>query len=299
MSARVVTNTLVHLTRQDGQTLSLGEGQQFEIYNITGLGIGEVELDTTGNALMDGETWLGSRIINRVVEIESEWHTSGHRSVFTDFFQHNMRYDAEIVFNGTSYYGWCVLREAYDAEKHGGRLYSGSDIDVALYFPDPYFYTDTVYRYQIGYGTANNFLFYTEPEQHVIAFPPGPGLIHYFSLFREAQEYMVTNPSSTPNGIEAMIVATGEVINPGIRNITTGLFIQFRVTLVPGDELYINTQRGFIQATRNGQDIMRYLTLQSRMIQVNAGVNILLFDPDQGSSNAACEITFRGKLAAL
>lgn len=299
MSQRVIQNTIIKLTRPDGKKLIFGENQRFEIYRLTGLGVGEIEKDTTGNALMDGEMWLGSRVLNRILEIESEWYTADARSYFTDFFQHNIRFEAEIIFNGSSYYGSCVLDEAYDCEQHGGSLYSGSGIEVGLYFSDPHLYTNTVYRYQIGKETTYNFLFYTQPEQHSLAVPSGAGLIHYFSLFREAQEYTINNPSSTPNGIEAFIKAEGEVINPRITNLTTGMHLQFNLVLAPGDELYINTQRGFIQATKNGADIMRYLTLPSRMLQVKSGENKLVFNPDAGANKAGCEISFRGKVLAI
>jgi len=296
---RIVTNTLIHLTRPDGVKLSFGEGQRFEIYNIRGLGIGEIEKETVGNALMDGELWLGSRVLNRVIEIESYWNAADQRSFFTDFFQHNVKLAVEVEYNGSRYFGSCVLHEAYDAEDHGGSLYSGSEIEVSLFFPDPYLYTETVYQYQIGHDTTFNKYFYTHPSQHSISFPPRTGYAYYFSVFREAQEYSINNPSSSENGFEATIRASGPVVNPGITNITTGLSLKLNLTMVPDDVLYLNTQLGFVTATLNGVNVLRYLTMESRMIQLQPGRNTLLFAPDQGSSLASCEISFRGKVIAL
>ena len=298
-TGRIVANTIIHLTRNDGVKLSFGEGQLFEIYKIIGLGIGEVEKETVGNALMDGELWIGSRVLNRVIEIESEWHTVDQRSFFTDFFQHNTKFAVEVIYNDSRYFGSCVLHEAYSAEDHGGSLYNGSEIEIALFFPDPYLYTETIYRYQIGHDTTLNKLFYNYPEQHSIAFPPRTGLAYYFGIFREAQEYTINNPSSSENGFEATITASGQVVNPGVTNITTGLSLQFALTMTPDDVLYINTQLGFVTATLNGINVLRYLTMASRMIQLRPGRNTLLFSPDQGSSLASCEISFRGKVVAL
>ncbi|SBV92058.1 hypothetical protein KL86DPRO_10296 [uncultured delta proteobacterium] len=84
-----------------------------------------------------------------------------------------------------------------------------------------------------------------------------------------------------------------------IRNVTTGMFMQFLLTMVPGDVLYINTQSGFIKAALNGADVLKKLTLQSRMVQVESGNNTLLFEPDQGADRAGCEISFRGKVAGI
>ena len=298
---RVISNTKHFITRADGAVLGFGEGEDFEIYNITGLGIGEIEKETVGNALMDGEMWLGSRVLNRVVEIESEWSGADKRGQFVDFFQHNVRVEVELLFNDSRYFGSCVLHEADAAEKDGGNLYSGSDIELALFFDDPHLYTETVYRYQIGFDNSYTALFYTRPAQHPAVIPqyPSAALNHYFSIAQDAREYAITNPSSTPNGIEASVRASGVVVNPRITNVTTGLYLQFNLTMRPDDLLYVNTQIGFIKATLNGEDVLRHLTMPSRMVQVTGGRNVLMFNPDQGADRARCEILFRGKVLAV
>lgn len=302
---RIIKNTKIYLTRQDGATLAFGEGEKFEIYEISGLGIGEVEKETAGSALNDGELWLGSKVTHRILDITTRWDTASYRATFMDFFQHNMRFDARILFNGDEFSGSCLLDEAYNAEDHKGRLYVGSDIELSLYFDDPYFYTGTLYDYQIGFPEEGYFNFYTLPEQHEIAVPPMTGYEYIFSLITEAREYAVTNPSSTANGIQAEIIALGKIRNPILRNLTTGLELKLGrpglpLDLVPGDVLLINTQQRFVAATLNGVDVLqRYLTIGSRMAQVQPGLNYLMFDADEGGNMAECRITFRGKVLAL
>lgn len=299
---RIIANTNIKLTREDGAGLNFGEdgaGLNFNIYRITGLGIGEIERESSSNAMADGELWLGSRITSRILEIETRWDTALQRAKFMDFFQHNMRFDMTLTFNTEIYYGSCVLSEAYEAEQHGGYLYSGSEIGISLYFDDPYLYTNRLYQYFIGHDVQNNFAFYNNPADHVRAVPEGDDLIHYFSTFRDSREYVINNPSSTPNGIEATITAFGYVSNPSIHNITTGQQIQFNLTMYAGQMLYINTQPGFIEATLDGIDVLRLLTMSSRMIQIGAGDSTLQFNPDSGSDRADCEISFRGKVLAI
>lgn len=209
MSRRIISDTKLFFSRADGNTLAMGEGEEFEIYSIRGLGIGEIDRQTTGNALYDGELWLASRVLNRVLEVQSEWATAYQRARFTDFFQHNMRLDVRVRFNGSDYYGSCVLSERYEHdEEAGGWLYGGDIVTLYLYFDDPHLYTNILYRYAIGYGSQGNTKLYTDPVDYERVIPPGAGYIHVFSTFSEAQEYVINNPSSTPNGIQAVITAS-------------------------------------------------------------------------------------------
>lgn len=302
---RVVQNTKLFLTREDGATLALGEGEDFEIYNISGLGLGELSKETSGSALSDGEVWLGSKLLHRVLDITTRWDTALERRAFMDFFQHNMRFDVRVLFNDENYFGSCLLNEAYEAEDHKGRLFAGSYIELSLYFDDPYLYTDTLYTYHIGFPDRPFFNFYTQPEQHYIAVPPGAGYIHIFSLIVAARQVTINNPSSTANGILAEITVRGVVRNPILRNETTGMYIKLGrptlpLTLEPGDILLINTQQRFVAATLNGVDILQqYLTIGSRMIQLQAGPNLIKVDADLGPEQLSCKVTFRGKVLAL
>lgn len=300
MSGRVIADTKLFFSRPDGQSLAMGEGEEFEIYGIRGLGIGEIDRQTTGNALYDGELWLASRVLNREMEIQSEWGTVRQRLRFTDFFQHNVRFSVRLLFNGSDYYGSCVLSERYEHDDEGGGwLYGGDMITLYLYFDDPHLYTDMLYQYAIGYGSQGAAKMYTDPVDYERVIPPGTGFIHVFSTFSEAQEYVIENPSSTPNGIQAVITAFGNVENPRISNLTTGEHVQINTRMTSGDTLRINTQIGFIEAVLNETDVLRFLSLQSRMVQLAAGKNTLLFSADSGAQSANCEISFRGKVLAL
>ena len=129
---RIIQNTKLYLTRRrDGATLNLGEGESFEIYEIKGLGIGEMEKEDSGSALADGALWLGSKVTGRTVDIVTAWNTDTDRSTFTYFFTHRDRYDVRLLYNDENYCGSCVLNDSYEADNHNGRLYSGSDIELS------------------------------------------------------------------------------------------------------------------------------------------------------------------------
>ena len=119
------------------------------------------------------------------------------------------------------------------------------------------------------------------------------------------QEYAIENPSSTENGVEVEITAAGIVRIPILRNITNNQTLKLGrpnlpLVMQPRDVLKINTQARFVSATLNGVDILqRYLTINSDMVQVEPGRNVLKFDADEGGNLASCRIRFRGKILAL
>ena len=95
---RIVQNTKLYFTRRkDGRALAMGEGENFELYEIKGLGIGEVEMQTTDSALADGVLWLGSKVTGRTIDLTTYWDAAETRSAFADFFVHNDRFDLSLM----------------------------------------------------------------------------------------------------------------------------------------------------------------------------------------------------------
>lgn len=292
---RIITNTLVYLTSDiTGQTVSFGENCDFEIYDIKGLDIGDVEKEVAGNALNDGSIHLGSRISQRTLEIKSEWLTLQQRNKFKDFFNHKAKFDVKIIFNGSNYYGTCVLNESYNTEDNGGSLYSGSQIEISLLFPDPYLYTDIKYSHSIGYEEVPKFWF----SKFIDTFYTATDGV--FGTIQEPNVYIINNPNSTPNGVEITIQATNvNLINPIITNQTTGKYTKLLLTVEPNDTLFINTQLGKVECTLNGADVIKYLAVGSDLIQVINGDNNLIVSGDTGGQTAYAKIEFRQRIIAL
>ena len=292
MGERKISNTNFILKRADGHTLSFGENSIFGIENINGLGIGNLKKDVAERAGEDGSVFLGMRVIDRVLEITARWDTAHKRAAFVNFFTPRKGMDFELTFNGSKFYGYCFLDDKYDAEKHGGNLYQDSQIDFALWFPDPYLYTETQYSYEIGYSLTPMFMYPIGPHE----INPGQ---YIFSVINEAQVFTINNQNPTENGIQVIITASGQVVNPKIVNITTGEYTEFELTLEEGDVLYFNTESGFVSANLNGEDVLFNLTIGSEMISLISGENKIQFIPAAGANKSSVRVSFRGRVAAV
>lgn len=294
--ARIISNTNIYLTSSlTNTTLSFGEGGLFPINEIKGLDIGEIEKETAANALNDGSIFLGSRVTERVLTIKSEWGTAAERKTFKDFFNHRAKFATTIVFDGRNYYGSCVLSKPYETENNDGNLYSGAEIELELYFPDPYLFTDNVYDYSIGYWECTKFWFSKTITKYLDYNPQGT-----FAVIQEPAIYTINNPNSSENGIEVrMLSAYSPIVKPKIFNLTTGKYMEFDITVPTGSLLYINTQMGYIEAKMDNIDILRYLTMGSDLIQVSSGTNQLLVSANAGAGVAECNVTFRERIIAL
>lgn len=288
---RVIIDTNFTLKRADGMTLSFGENGLFPIVSHNGLGIGNIKKDVSERAGEDGSVFLGMRIIDRLYEITIRWDNASQRAAFVNFFTPRKSMDFELEFNGAKYFGQCFLDDKYSFD-YDGNLYRGSEINFALWFPDPYLYTETQYKYQIGYELVPLFKYPIGPEE----VEEGK---YVFSYIKEAQSYTIINNNPTENGIEVIIRALGPILNPKIENITTGVSTKFELQMQSDDVLYLNTQSAFVEAKLNGADVLYRLAIGAEMIQVISGKNIILFSADAGANNSSVEVSFRGRIPAL
>jgi len=295
---RIIQNTIIYLTDSKGREVGFGEGEYFIAHTLTGLGLTEISRTTTTNALMDGEIFIGNKIPNRIIEFTTEWKDARQREFLTDFLQHFETYQFRVLYDNRNYYGRCQLAEPYSYEDHNANLYSSSGVNIQLYFADPYLYTENIYSSSIGYTESANFRYFKTEELLKLPYMPFEEPFIYSEVLSE-REREVVNPSAVSNGVQIKIEAFAIVVNPKIINLTTNRFIEFDVTLMPQDTMFINTQIGEIEASINGKDVLRYITFQSSMIQILSGTNMLLFAAKEGSSNARVTISFKGKVAAI
>ena len=292
MGERKITNTNFTLKRADGQTLSFGENSVFKIENINGLGIGNLKKDVAERAGEDGSVFLGMRVIDRVLEFTTRWKNASERASLVNFFIPRKGMDFELEFNGAKYFGYCFLDDKYDMEKHGGNLYQDSQADIALWFPNPFLYTETQYSYEIGYNLEPRFMYPIGPEELTNG-------SFIFSIITEPQLFTINNQNPTENGVQVIITASGQVVNPKIINQTTGEYTEFELTMEEGDVLFFNTESGFVSANLNGEDTLFNLSIGSEMISLISGENKLLFSPAAGANESSVRVSFRGRVVAV
>ena len=88
-----------------------------------------------------------------------------------------------------------------------------------------------------------------------------------------------TNDGDAECGVVITIIALGNVLNPAIYK-QDGTFIGVSDSMVSGDEIIINTNRGEKGITKNGTNILSKIMPGSTFIQLETGDNELTIDSD-------------------
>ena len=106
------------------------------------------------------------------------------------------------------------------------------------------------------------------------------GIVASVRNFRSVFE--LVNSGHVETGIDLVIKASGEVVNPVFTNLDTGEYLKVNKTLVSGDTLEISTKRlnSFIRL--NGTNISRYKDRGSKYFQLQPGNNTVTFSADSG-----------------
>lgn len=116
--------------------------------------------------------------------------------------------------------------------------------------------------------------------------------------FREPSSIVnVNNSSDAVAPLKLQFKAIGSVVNPSIINVETKEVIKIERTMLPGDIITINTERGseYVQLNRNGtiSNIFNYLTLESDPhLSLEVGDNLLRYEADQYINNLEVTIYF-------
>ena len=102
-----------------------------------------------------------------------------------------------------------------------------------------------------------------------------------------------TNDGDAECGMIITIIALADVVNPSIYK-ADGSFIGVNDSMVVGDEIIINTNRGEKSITKNGANILSKIKPGSSFIQLDTGDNELTIDSDgETEGNVYFLLTFK------
>lgn len=164
---------------------------------------------------------------------------------------------------------------------------------VSLLCPDPFF-SDMFDVNVIMNGWKSNFEF---PHQFVAD-------KEQFGIRIIKQIETINNDSIDDLGMEIIIKASGEVINPSLRDIYKETFIKVGTTDRPlnmklNDVLIINTCNNAKNVYFNGKKINNFLNEDSTFLQLSTEDNVLRYDADSGMENMLVTIRFRKKFLGV
>lgn len=268
-----------------------GERREFGITKIEGLESSELEVTTTDNALADGSTVAGKRILNRVIHLEAtlrdDRNNGLHRRQIIKFFNPKYTGTLTVDHSGTKrklpyeLEGW-----AFAAEDGVNNQLS---IVADLKCPDPFFRNlDDFGRNMAEISGQIAFPWRVVRKKVQVPAPYGtmglPGQITgYRSLTRKVY---LPNDGDVPAPLRIKFTAErGPCVSPKILLDGTEKFVRVRVEMQKGDVLIVDTDRRHQVIELNGMNVYQKIDRMSEPFELDVGSNYLMYDADENYSN--------------
>ena len=117
-----------------------------------------------------------------------------------------------------------------------------------------------------------------------------------FATLDKTYSVEINNSGGFSAGITAMLKFSGEVVNPRIKNLTTGKLIGVRRTFQRGERLEISTTPGSKHMTLWTQDggrenLIKYRDVRTSWLQLEPGRNLLALDCDDLDQRGSMTVT--------
>lgn len=154
------------------------------------------------------------------------------------------------------------------------RFGDGVVMQVSLYCSEPYWHDAENVLVEISRVIGLHY--FTSTEGDMLYFPAEGIPLGEYDL-NMTRTY--TNDGDADCGMIIRIIALGDVVNPTIYN-SDGLYIGVIDTMIEGDEIVINTNRGSKSITKNGANILSKIKSGSTFLQLAVGDNQLTIDSD-------------------
>ncbi|MCC8023553.1 MAG: phage tail family protein [Clostridiales bacterium] len=282
-----ITNPWVNLTLDlDGRQIEIGKRKTYELVSVDGLESPDYELDTTAQAMYDGDVYKGGRVAGRTITIEADYRdiqtARARRQELISFFRPRTKGRLTVDYMGSQRYIDCYVNSFKCSRSN---LYQPLGLIVSLYCPHPYFFDVK--------GFSKNMAAKLPLMTVPFAVPMGQKFALSANLFQS--EASIVNPGDKETGFTVRFAAArGEVVNPAIRNLSTGELIRVNYTMPHNSSFVINTTPGSKTILYSGEYLSSILENQNwtyRMdwsttfFQLQRGENVLQYDADSGYTN--------------
>lgn len=278
---------------KNGQSITFGTGgfSPFLLVDCEGIYSVENNVATSDNTMTDGATYQGSTVKKRNIVLTVSYKENYLRnrnklySLFLPKSSGTFIYTEEGIERQIEYYVEKIENDS------GKRCRTAA---ISLICPDPYF----VAPEDIVVALAN-----WEP-QFTFAFSIPTSGIEFGAKEKEKMKTIENDSAADQIGLEIVIEATGEVLNPKIYHIEKNEFIKIGTDRMPlemqmGDKLIITTgtNNKHIYRETEGvlEEINEYLDLDSEFLQLAPGNNTFAYTADSGEGYMAVTIKYRFK----
>lgn len=279
MSKRIWSNLEFILTDTNtGETLHLGEGSK------TYPSISSDE--ALFNAL---QSFTVEEDEGRTIPIKLLLRNMNETAFLNAFLNPKRKYNLQIIRDGLNYYTQCTALEPEPAgiddlygDSQKGITYT---VNLQLLASRNYFESDPISNNSVGSQLSENFMF-------GVSYPLDMKQ-YIFSVKLPIQPVVVNNQGGDNIGFTLTITPKAPLINPILRNETTGLEMKIFIRAEVGDTLIIDTRDKTVSL--NGVHYENVKRIQDNWLKLELGNNTLKFDADTGGGSADAYIVFRNK----
>ncbi len=301
----MTVNTLRIELSCNGRTLAMGPGEDLDITEISGLESPELEISTSDNALVDGESVDGKKIGKRSIHIEAKFRSGRNnpenRGAVIKFF--NPKYTGKaLIMNmgisrniGYELEGWTFAKQR--------NLDAPLGIIVDLMCPDPYMLNIDNFGKNMAHYTAQfhfpwhslasratNKMDYPERARGLML----GGMITGYRTLRK--EVVLANDGDVSTGVQIQFIAKrGNVKNPKITSVKNGKFMRVVCDMAIGDVLLIDTDPRHQVIELNGVNYYQHIDRKAEPFELEVGDNYLEYDADENYTNLDVNLYYRPK----
>lgn len=279
MSKRIWSNLEFILTDTNtGETLHLGEGSK------TYPSISSDE--ALFNAL---QSFTVEEDEGRTIPIKLLLRNMNETAFLNAFLNPKRKYNLQVIRDGLNYYTQCTALEPEPAgiddlygDSQKGITYT---VNLQLLASRNYFESDPISSNSVGSQLSENFMF-------GVSYPLDMKQ-YIFSVKLPIRPVVVNNQGGDNIGFTLTIMPKAPLINPILRNETTGLEMKIFIRAEVGDTLIIDTRDKTVSL--NGVYYENVKRIQDNWLKLELGNNTLKFDADTGGGSADAYIVFRNK----
>lgn len=249
-----------------GQQLELTHNDAYVIKSIDGLDPPDAVINTTKNANADGSVFNSSHVDNRTITITLAINGPAEENRINLYKYFKSKYPVRLYYKNDTR---DIYIDGYVQHMPIGFFDKKQIAQITIFCPNPFF------------NGADDQITDFSSVKALFEFPffvdmPG-GEIEFGEILIE-QEKNIINNGDVETGALFVLRAKGALSNPIIYNVETNEFFALNISLVKGDEVYINTrkkQKSVVKIS-NGvtTNVIGNLESGSTWFQLNPGDNI-------------------------
>lgn len=268
-------------TNDRGDSIRFG-GDDYKVIELEGFGDVAADIQLQKSPYQDGSSHIDSVLEERPIYINFVMRGGEYRDLVS------MRRELGRIFNPKIGGKFTITHDGEDYEIHCYPEHvpsfpdSGTDaigvlqtVGVDLLCPDPYWRSTTIVEEPMA-AFVELFEF---PSDYWEVGEDGD-LYFEVGFEGERREFTIEGDADVP--IE--ITFDGPLLNPSLRNNTTGKMIRVNRRLNAGDKLFIDTNDATVLL--NGEDVFQWIDLNSDFWKLAIGKNEIEFFADEGVETA-------------